>query len=60
MVDVLFKFSKLLDDVVGLIKIVEEIEVEGLDKSLRGPLHHGNLYKHGHKGKKRKDFGQGK
>jgi hypothetical protein len=37
MVDALFKFPKLPEDVAGIIKIAERIEADGLERKSSGP-----------------------
>jgi hypothetical protein len=55
----LFRFPKLLKDVAGIIKIVEQIEADGFERKLNGPPQHGKLNKKvlWDKGCKKFDFG---
>lgn len=39
----MFKFSNLPEDVVGIIKIAEKIEIDGIEKKSSGPLQQSGL-----------------
>ena len=56
-VDALFKFPKLLEDVAGIIKIVERIETNGPERKSSGPSQQSGFSKNGSQGKERKKFG---
>ena len=46
-VDALFKFSKLPEDMAGIIKIVERIEADGPERKSSGPSQQRGLSKNG-------------
>ena len=56
-VDTLFKFSKLPEDVAGIIKIAERIEVDGPKMKSSDSSQQSGLSKNGSRGKERKKFG---
>ena len=56
-VDALFKFPKLLEDVIGIIKIAEIIEVDGPKRKSSGPSQQNGFSKNGSRGKEHKQFG---
>ena len=56
-VDALFKFPKLPEDVAGIIKIVERIEADGPERKSSGPSQQSGFSKNGSRGKERKKFG---
>jgi hypothetical protein len=41
--DALFKFPKLLEDVVGIISTTKSIETDGLERKSGGPLQQSGL-----------------
>ena len=55
--DTLFKFPKLLEDVAGIIKIAEKIEVDVYEKKLSGTALQGGLSRNMSQGKERNNFG---
>ena len=56
-VDALFKFPKLPEDVAGIIKIAERIEADGPERKSSGPSQQSGFSKNGSQGKERKKFG---
>ena len=56
-VDALFKFPKLPEDVVGIIKIAEKIEADGPERKSSGPSQQSGFSKNGSRGKECKKFG---
>ena len=46
-VDALFKFPKLPEDVAGIIKIAERIEANGLERKSSGPSQQSGFSKNG-------------
>ena len=42
-VDALFKFPKLLEDMAGITKIAKNIEVDGFERKLDGPSRQNGL-----------------
>ena len=56
-VDALYKFPKLPEDMVGSIKILGRIEADGLEKKSSGPSLQSGLSKNGSRGKEHKKFG---
>ena len=56
-VDALFKFPKLPEDVAGIIKIAERIEADGPERKSSGPSQQSGFSKNGSRGKECKKFG---
>jgi hypothetical protein len=56
-VDALFKFPKLPEDVASIIKIVERIEADGPEKRSSGPSHQSGAGKNVSRSKEHKKFG---
>jgi hypothetical protein len=56
-VDVLFKFPKLPEDVAGIIKIAERIEADGPERKSSGPAQQNGSNQNMSRGKERKKFG---
>ena len=56
-VDALFKFSKLPEDVAGIIKIAKRIKADGHERKSSGPSQQSGLSKNGFRGKERKKLG---
>ena len=56
-VDALFKFPKLPEDVAGIIKIAERIEADGPEKKSSGPSQQSGVSRNMSRGKERKRFG---
>ena len=57
MVDALFKFPKLLEDMARIIKIAERIEADGPGRKSSGPFQQSSFSKNGSRGKECKKFG---
>ena len=55
-VDALFKFPKLPEDVARIIKIAERIEADGPERRSSGPSQQSGFSKNGSLGKERKKF----
>jgi hypothetical protein len=58
-VDALFKFPKLPEDMADNIKIVERIEADGPERKSSGPSHQSGFSRNASRGKERKKFGFG-
>lgn len=58
-VDALFKFPKLPEDVAGIIKIAERIEADGPERKSSGPSQQSGSNRNASRGKERKKFGFG-
>ena len=56
-VDTLFKFPKLPEDVARIIKIIERIEADGPKRKSSGPSQQSSFNKNGSQSKERKKFG---
>src|ERR1700738_1744885 len=56
-VDALFKFPKLPEDVAGIIKIAERIEADAPERKSSGPAQQGGFSRNMSRGKERKKFG---
>jgi hypothetical protein len=56
-VDALFKFPKLPEDVAGIIKIAERIEADGPERKSSGPAQQSGSSQNMSRGKERKKFG---
>ena len=58
-VNALFKFPSLPEDVAGIIKIAERIEADGPERKTSGPSQQSGLSRNASRGKERKKHGSG-